>query len=548
MIPRGQMKVYTVRTHAKATEHAEDYRKSRVRTYKYLPVEMWPVFQQEVLRRIRNYDPVGGGTAENGEVLKQFFSLPKQRLGLIRCGKAKMGKLMELQLKGSVVPSREAVKKQLEEDEAVVRRATAIMRENRPNAASRANRVLTEEKYEARAPEEIRAELGRLHPQGGPVDPFGVETAQLSFDPETVRSMIKNQKSGAAPGPSGWTEELLEAACAGDEVATVVGYMLRDIVNNRVHPDARELVVTCRLVAVPRANRRVRPITVPEVLLKLAANGALGAVADHLKDIFGNTQRGFRMPHGCDSVVFKLLDAVARGDACANLDMTNAYQCVDRAFLRQALTQYPQLKALYPLFDLCYSKPSDLIYFDKDGTHVVRSTRGTRQGDVLGLVLFCIALMICLNQTKKAYPDVQIEAIVDDVSIHHADVGRVAGACNLLKQLLADAGLEVNNKSTLLLPDGDGEHPELREIPWITVSKGSAKVLGALISNSRDDRKRFLQQVLGSYDTLLRRLGKVHPQIALVLLQQCIAHKMNYDLYGKAAEDRGERLVVRLRT
>ena len=63
-----------------------------------------------------------------------------------------------------------------------------------------------------------------------------------------------------APGPSGWTEELLLLACRSSaQVLDELSAILADILAGKVGPAARQLLCACRIVAIPKGDDEIRP-------------------------------------------------------------------------------------------------------------------------------------------------------------------------------------------------------------------------------------------------------------------------------------------------
>jgi hypothetical protein len=86
--------------------------------------------------------------------------------------------------------------------------------------------------------------------------------------PEALREIVHGAANAVAPGCSGLTEELLHAALVDDDVCEFMCYVIRDIRNRKVHPDAARALRRCRLILLGKPDGGVRPIAIGEVLLK----------------------------------------------------------------------------------------------------------------------------------------------------------------------------------------------------------------------------------------------------------------------------------------
>ena len=173
-------------------------------------------------------------------------------------------------------------------------------------------------------PEQQFAELKRLHPLRSlgefPSLPEDCDRA-LTPHPDDFLALLKRSCNAVAPGPSLMTEELLYAGSFVNElVREKLALMTGDIRNGDVHEIAAVLLRRCRLVAGSKPPKEgstdvgVRPLTVGEVLLKLAETLALGDCTDQMHGAFYPLQQGLA-PAGCEHVAHNCQDALKKLEA-----------------------------------------------------------------------------------------------------------------------------------------------------------------------------------------------------------------------------------------
>ena len=110
-------------------------------------------------------------------------------------------------------------------------RASQLAREGH---LGRAVRTLAREELPQLPDVEVLRLLKVLHPEGAPIRPQHSDDAFMTVEPKLVLRVVKNACSGAAPGPSGWTEELVLAAFACPAVVAAFPLMLKDLLNGHV--------------------------------------------------------------------------------------------------------------------------------------------------------------------------------------------------------------------------------------------------------------------------------------------------------------------------
>ncbi len=196
-----------------------------------------------------------------------------------------------------------------------------------------------------------------------------------------------------------------------------------------------------------------------------------------------------------------------------NLDATNAYNTLSREAIFKVADRFPIMK---PLITLMYANPSHLL--QKDG--VIMSEVGTRQGGNSSSTIFCVAAAPAIKSTSQISPNVDVHAIMDDISLT-GDAQELSVAVPVMITELAKVGLRINLKKSVVL-----NCPELAARLGIPAVDG-AKILGAWIG---DDEKceEFLGKQLNKCKPFFALTAKLAPEIALPVLSRCGVPRSNY--------------------
>ena len=233
-------------------------------------------------------------------------------------------------------------------------------------------------------------------------------------------------------------------ACPLQGLACIVSRIRNGRLDDRFKP----LLLSCWLVGVPKPDGGTRPIAVGESLYKMAAFHALKSVAGSIPPVLGTSQFAF-LPGGSETAGL-LLKALSEASLMFAVDLRNAFNSVDRAMMLEALYAERDLSPLFRLVDFAYSASSDLLLRDRDNLlcSVVQSRNGTRQGDPLGMLLFCLAIKapIATALASTSVP-IRVVAVADDVTfVGPADGAAVATAVGVFRRECAARGLRFATK------------------------------------------------------------------------------------------------------
>ncbi|KAL0214935.1 hypothetical protein P9112_007119 [Eukaryota sp. TZLM1-RC] len=177
-------------------------------------------------------------------------------------------------------------------------------------------------------------------------------------------------------------------------------------------------LTAARLVALVKPGKGdkpdgVRPIAIGESLTRLLSSLIFNRISTKARDYLKPFQFGIKTVEGA-SVASMTSDVFFNSQIhqyIFNLDFKNAFNSVKRKCIFDVLLHdFPELSAFFYLF---YGKKSDLIF----DSFTLESFSGVKQGDPLGLLLFCLAIHNIIKMTQQDFPDLRIVAYMDDISI-----------------------------------------------------------------------------------------------------------------------------------
>lgn len=515
---------------------------------RWIPKTFWKGWARCCLHVLQAYDPHGKGSEANANTVLAFDALVNEKLKITEGYTRQQFKELKRQLSTNEhvealhYPHKPptAQQKTATEDARAVKKAFGTMSVGHKKAMKKTARNLSmDECPSTLTDEQTVGKCTSMHPPRAveiPPLPEG-NHAGIYVSAKTLKDVIHRMCAASAPGPSGMTEELLEAACSDDMVASILTVIVKDIQNNDVHHTLQEYLTTCRLLAIPKPDNGVRPITIGEVLLKVSCAVAVQDVSPHLQKHFKGIQLGLMEEGGCESVLHEMSLDLKNNPSWSGItvDSTNAFNTCHRAEMAKQLYSHVFLVPLWLLFELAYRNPSKLLLKLSDGIHVLFSNEGSRQGCVLGSLLFCLALQPILDEAQEKFPTVKIRAVIDDISIWGPTEDALE--CFLyIKKRLRDIGLYTNKKTTALVPSVEHAYAffhtknlskdEVDEI--VTITSRYLKTLGGFVSRDEAELRRLYAEATEKHVTFFRRLELMPPNHAFPILQACGAPRMSY--------------------
>jgi hypothetical protein len=322
------------------------------------------------------------------------------------------------------------------------------------------------------------------------------------IDEDVLRLLIRSRSTGNKGGCSGWTAEIIGVLAEDPVCFQGILCLIQDIANADIDPHSRDLLCTSLLLGIPKPNSGIRPLALGEEFLKLANLYCYKLNGSEYADIFEPVQYAMKSRGGCEKAIQSIQATLEQSDehVSIQLDITNAYGTADRAKMLEAVYANPALINSWKLYDLSYSRPSQLLV-RKSGrvVHAIVSENGVKQGDVLATLGFCTLIQPALEEIDEHY-DVTIKAIADDIAIS-GHPNHVFKAYGHLVQLLAPLGLLPNQQKsfvqaphdvTEMIADLAGEY----ELP---IKIGNSKYVGSMIGFDIQEFRSFLA---GKFDKL----------------------------------------------
>jgi len=423
---------------------------------------------------------------------------------------------------------------------------------------------------------EVRDVLESKHVAPTDGKDFILTCAPLDLPPyyaDQVEKAVNQCANGSAPCWSGWTKELMNAACLTDPLLYHELAMFLHTLQKCVDPRLRSIVRTGLLVALDNAKHHTdpvdpRPITISEFFSKILGTLAMNNSKWHLHE----SQRGVCHKGGTHQAVVEVQTAYdTRPETIiATFDVRNAFNSTRRAAIQRKLAKMgvgaQHLKEYYRWL---YGTPTDIYIRGADGLVHYRSREGVRQGDMPASLLFALAFTdAALLAAKDVFGDTNLEEFLwlycDDVTV----VGTVAQVLQFKERLehhlafqdetsTPDAvGLKLNMKKSRALVDRcTPEERDLLAAAGFQLDVGSTRVLGSPTGAVAACTEWVLKKVAGwqKFWELLRHEA-LRPVTALTLLKRCgnvkfdhLAKSLHPDVTRNAAHVFDEHVLASAR-
>jgi len=347
---------------------------------------------------------------------------------------------------------------------------------------------------------------------------------------DEVEKGVRSFPRGSAAGLTALRpQHLKDALVPGhkDEVLRQLTGVVELLARGEAAPVVRKWICGGSLTALAKPDGGLRPVAVGETLRRLVGKVLASVVSEDIKSYLEPLQVGVGTKGGCEAVVHVVRQWLGRSRSDKDrvlvmMDLSNAFNCLDRSAFRQAVRRV--VPCIAPWVDFCYGDASPLLL----GDHPLESARGIQQGDPLGPALFSLAVQGQIHkaraETLREYPGEL------DFTVFYLDDGVLGGSsravgdfCERLGRYFLDVGLTMHRGKCEIVPAAGPEH----QVPVDTFqgfnfrTEGNFKLLGAPFGTQefceahtrrrKDKAEKLLRSIAAMQDT----------QCALHLVRHC---------------------------
>jgi hypothetical protein len=389
----------------------------------------------------------------------------------------------------------------------------------------RASRALTDPTPLAADTAENRAILLEKHPIGSK-DPFLGKTRPRPGQSITGEAILASIAIGKekAPGLSGWTRPLLNLVSKADSPVIAFLRLLADMIRQGTAPGA-DLLCASRLIGLEKPEGGIGPIAMGDLIYKVAMKAIL-------KTSFSSSmllpfQLGVSSPGGVEPPIFLLEEAIVGSNKAdfqyiTSVDLHNAFNSGDRPSIASSVASFAP--TFYKAATWAYNSPSLLVL--PDGS-VIASSKGVRQGDPIGPLLFSLSFRPTLEELARKLPGATLVAYLDDLYILSKD----QGSLGIAREVLEKSPYKLNLAKS-------------KELAIKDLKDQGLKTLGTYIGPLEGKRK-FLEEKLDTLQQAIATLQDLPKQHSLLLLRGSIHLLLRHllrqlnpeglsDLWGKA--------------
>ena len=273
--------------------------------------------------------------------------------------------------------------------------------------------------------------LQRLHPPAMNELPSFVEQfvpdtdclISIPHDSDLCSSVIFKSHYKVTPGVDKLRNEHLRALLGThDSVEEIkfkanLNWLIETILHNDLPMAVSRFLVVNEIIPIPKEDGGLRPVAIGETYRKIAAAVMINHLGDAPAKFLGDSNFGvLRNESGMEAIIHSVrlqLELSKLDFDFLFLDFINAFNKIDRsAFLACISEQFPDL---FPYASLCYLSSSEIWLKVKDTVRSLSSDSGVHQGDVLGPLLFCLAVHPLFKEIIRIIgPDGFFRAFLDD--------------------------------------------------------------------------------------------------------------------------------------
>lgn len=364
-------------------------------------------------------------------------------------------------------------------DEAIARMASVKLEDGDVKGAVR---LLCSDDRLAVPDESTLEHMRRLHPAAPPDRrPVPIaDTPPLQVLPSAVRTACQSFPNGSAAGPDGLRpqhlKDLLVAAPDDSQLLVAITDLTNFLLEGNLPSSVTVSLFGANLFAIRKNNGGIRPIAVGYVWRRLSAKVACSHAREVSSSLLGPRQLGFGVSGGTEAAVRAArcyLENMDSSKLFVKIDFRNAFNTVRRDAILDAVAKH--LPELLPFAASTLSTPSDLQF----ANFTLQSEEGAQQGDPLGPLYFCLAIIDLLKALKSEL----VLAYLDDITLGD-DANTVLRDFLQLEASAHRLGLEINREKCEVVGHTDATRSlfAANDITLLETSPSSVVLLGAPLS------------------------------------------------------------------
>ena len=353
---------------------------------------------------------------------------------------------------------------------------------------------------------------------------------------------LRRARKGAAPGPSGYTSEVLRLVLDDEGATSQFVAVATRIANAELPPQITQALGLGRIVALQKPNGRVRGIVVGDLFRRLVARCLAQTYAPQIHTACKPHQFALSTRAGTEAIVHALTAATESNPThtILSVDGIGAYDTISRASMLQGFLTVPEANCCLPFVRQFYTAPSTYIWHDAAGQpHSIVQAEGGEQGDPLMPALFSLGQRAALQTVQaELEPGETIFAFLDDIYCI-LPPERVRPVYDLLAHhLQAQAHIRLNSGKTRIWNASGQQPPNIETLgPEVWVGSTSQPrheqgliVLGAPVGTT-EYKQLHLQHLRTEHDKLLQQLPHLQDlQASWLLLLYCASPRCIYQL------------------